>query len=106
MFIDATYEGDLMAKAGVGYHVGREANSVYNETINGVETVRTIHHQFIKNVDPYVTPGDPSSGLLPGIEKDPGEEFSGDRKVQAYNFRMCRHRRAGEPARLGKAREL
>ncbi len=88
MFIDATYEGDLMSKAGVRYHVGREANSVYGEVINGVQVARTIHHQFTKNVDPYVKPGDPSSGLLPGIEKDPGEEFSGDRKVQAYNFRM------------------
>jgi hypothetical protein len=88
MFIDATYEGDLMAKAGVGYHVGREANSVYDEQINGVQVAHTIHHQFVKNVDPYVKPGDPSSGLLPGIEKDPGVELSGDRKVQAYNFRM------------------
>jgi adenylosuccinate lyase len=89
MFIDATYEGDLMAKAGVSYHVGREANSVYNEQLNGVQVARTIHHQFTKKVDPYVKAGDPSSGLLPGIEKDPGEEFSGDKKVQAYNFRMC-----------------
>jgi hypothetical protein len=89
MFIDATYEGDLMAKAGVRYHVGREANKVYGEIINGVQVARTIHHQFTKNVDPYVKPGDPASGLLKGIEKDPGEEFSGDRKVQAYNFRMC-----------------
>jgi hypothetical protein len=88
MFIDATYEGDLMAKAGVSYHVGREANSVYDEKINGVQVAHTIHHQFVKNVDPYVKPGDPSSGLLPGIEKDPGIEFSGDKKVQAYNFRM------------------
>jgi hypothetical protein len=89
MFIDATYEGDLMAKAGVKYHVGREANSVYGEQLNGVQVAHSRSHQFNKNVDPYVKPGDPSSGLLPGIEKDPGEEFSGDRKVQAYNFRMC-----------------
>lgn len=90
MFIDATYEGDLMAKAGVTYHVGREANSVYDETLNGVQVGHSIHHQFTRNVDPYVKPGDPSSGLLPGINPDgPGEEFSGDRKVQAYNFRMC-----------------
>jgi hypothetical protein len=88
MFIDATYEGDLMAKAGVSYHVGREANSVYGETLNGVQVGNSKHHQFIKNVDPYVKPGDPSSGLLPGIETNPGVEFSGDKKVQAYNFRM------------------
>ncbi|MES2597928.1 MAG: FAD-dependent oxidoreductase [Verrucomicrobiota bacterium] len=89
MFIDATYEGDLMAKAGVSYHVGREANQVYDEALNGVQVAHTKSHQFIKQVDPYVKKGDPSSGLLPGIEKDPGVEFSGDKKVQAYNFRMC-----------------
>ncbi|WP_164101373.1 FAD-dependent oxidoreductase [Candidatus Laterigemmans baculatus] len=90
MFIDATYEGDLMAKAGVTYHVGRESNSEYGETLNGVQTGRAIYHQFTKNVDPYIVPGDPSSGVLPGINTEgPGEEFSGDKKVQAYNFRMC-----------------
>jgi hypothetical protein len=90
MFIDTTYEGDLMAKAGVSYHVGREANSVYGETLNGVQVGNSRHHQFIKDVDPYVKPGDPTSGLLPGINPGgPGEEFSGDNKVQAYNFRMC-----------------
>ena len=90
MFIDATYEGDLMAKAGVSYHVGREANSVYGETLNGVQTGNARSHQFKVNVDPYVIPGDPKSGLLHGIQADgPGEEFAGDRRVQAYNFRMC-----------------
>ena len=89
MFIDTTYEGDLLAKAGVSYHVGREANAVYGETINGVQVAHTVSHQFTKKVDPYVKPGDPTSGLLPGINgAGPGEEFSGDRKVQAYNFRM------------------
>ncbi len=90
VFIDSSYEGDLMKLAGVSYHVGREANSVYNETLNGVQVGRSIHHQFTKNVDPYVKPGDKSSGVLPGINVNgPGEEFSGDSKVQAYNFRMC-----------------
>ncbi len=90
MFIDATYEGDLMAKAGVSYAVGREANAMYGETINGVQKAKTIHHQFVKNVDPYVKPGDPSSGVLPGIDPgDIGEDETGDRKLQAYNFRMC-----------------
>jgi len=89
MFIDATYEGDLMAKAGVSYHVGREANATYGETLNGVQVGHSKSHQFKVDVDPYVKPGDPGSGLLPGIEKEPGEEFSGDKKVQAYNFRMC-----------------
>ncbi|MFA6240864.1 MAG: FAD-dependent oxidoreductase, partial [Candidatus Hydrogenedentales bacterium] len=90
MFIDATYEGDLMAKAGVSYHVGREANSVYNETLNGVQTKNAKYHQFDCAIDPYVVAGDPASGLLPGIQEGgPGEEGAGDHRVQAYNFRMC-----------------
>ncbi len=91
MFIDATYEGDLMAAAGVDYHVGREAGSVYGEKWNGVQ-VGVLHHShhFTKPVDPYVTPGDPSSGVLPRISTDdPGEKGEGDKKVQAYCFRMC-----------------
>lgn len=87
-FIDATYEGDLMAKAGVKYFVGREANEVYGETVNGVQ-VRNAH-QFDRAVDPYIVEGDPNSGLLPGINPgDPGEKGSGDKRVQAYNFRLC-----------------
>lgn len=90
MFIDATYEGDLMAKAGVSYHVGRESNATYGETLNGVQTKQAIYHQFECPIDPCVIAGDPGSGLLPGIQEDgPGEEGSGDRRVQAYNFRMC-----------------
>lgn len=90
MFIDATYEGDLLAKAGVSFHVGREANSVYGETINGLQTAGTVHHQFIKQVDPYLKPGDPSSGLLPGVWPAPtGKDGDGDKRIQAYNFRMC-----------------
>jgi hypothetical protein len=88
-FIDATYEGDLMAEAGVSYTVGREGNDVYGETLNGVQTRNAVHHQFQTPVDPYVVPGDPESGLLPGIhEGGPGEEGAGDHRVQAYNFRM------------------
>lgn len=90
MFIDATYEGDVMAKAGCKYHVGREANAVYGETLNGVQVAHSRSHQFIKDVDPYVKPGDPSSGLLPLIQAGPlGQDGDGDRHVQAYNFRMC-----------------
>jgi hypothetical protein len=88
MFIDATYEGDLMAGAGVAYHVGREGNATYGETINGV--FFGDKHQFKVPVDPYVVAGDPASGLLPGIHGgDPGQAGQGDRRVQAYNFRMC-----------------
>ena len=90
MFVDATYEGDLMAKAGVSYHVGREANAVYGETLNGVQTAQARLHQFTRRVDPYRSPGDPASGLLPGVHGgSPGVEGSGDRRVQAYNFRLC-----------------
>jgi ribulose 1,5-bisphosphate synthetase/thiazole synthase len=90
VFIDATYEGDLMAKAGVSYHVGREANVVYGETLNGVQTKHAKYHQFESAIDPYVVAGDPRSGLLPGIHAGgPGAEGSGDRRIQAYCFRMC-----------------
>lgn len=90
MFIDATYEGDLMAKADVSYHVGREPNSQYGETINGLQMAGAKHHQFIKNVDPYVKPGDPSSGLVWGVTPMPkGKDGDGDHRIQAYNFRMC-----------------
>ena len=91
MFIDATYEGDLMAAAGVSYHVGREANSVYDETWNGIQ-VGTLHHGhwFKKPLSPYVVPDDPASGLLPRISPDPpGEKGAGDHRVQAYCYRMC-----------------
>ncbi len=90
VFIDATYEGDLMAEAGVKYHVGREANSVYGETLNGVQTARATKHQFNHKIDPYVVPGDPSSGLLPRVHGDsPGKDGDGDHRVQAYNYRVC-----------------
>ena len=90
IFIDATYEGDLLAMAGVSYHVGREANSVYNETHNGVSLLRKSGgHQFGKPVDPYVVPGDAKSGLLPRISQEPlGSNGDGDGRIQAYNFRM------------------
>jgi len=89
MFIDASYEGDLMAKAGVSYHVGREGNATYDETLNGVRA-ETPYHQFKVAVDPYVKPGAPSSGLLPFIQHgDGGAVGAGDRCVQAYNFRLC-----------------
>jgi hypothetical protein len=90
MFVDATYEGDLMALAGVSYHIGREANKTYGESLNGVQVKRATHHQFIKKVDPYVKPGVPTSGLLPRVHAGPpGREGEGDNRVQAYNFRLC-----------------
>ncbi len=94
MFIDASYEGDLMAKAGVSYHVGREANATYGETINGIRA-QTPKHQFLVDVDPYVKPGNPQSGLLPFIQPgDGGKPGDGDKAVQVYNFRLCMTRTA------------
>ncbi len=91
MFIDATYEGDLMAAAGVSYHVGREANSVYGEKWNGVQTEVFQHgHHFKAKISPYIVANDPKSGLLPEISPEPAGEYgSGDNKIQAYCFRMC-----------------
>lgn len=87
-FIDCTYEGDLMAKSGVSYAVGRESNDVYGETWNGWQT--SVFHQFPDGVDPYVIPGRPESGLLWGIsDNKPHETGSGDGYVQAYNYRIC-----------------
>lgn len=91
-FIDATYEGDLMAMAGVSYAVGRENNSDYDETWNGSQPNHFHYHQFPEgaNVDPYVVKGQPSSGLLPIIDPTgPGEEGKGDKRIQVYCFRMC-----------------
>ncbi len=93
-FIDATYVGDLMAKAGVSYTVGRESNNKYNETINGVQM--RDKHQFPPNnkenyhIDPYIIPGDSTSGLCYGISNENiAPQGSGDKKVQAYNYRLC-----------------
>ena len=99
MFIDATYVGDLMAAAGVTFTVGREPESQYGEDMAGVrrgDTNPRVHYgqkdkdHFVKEVDPYVKPGDPSSGLLPHINKSDGlTNGHGDKKIQAYNYRVC-----------------
>lgn len=85
VFVDATYEGDLMALAGVSYIVGREPNSQYDEAMNGIRLMAPI-----RGVDPFVVPGDSSSGTLPGgvLPRPPGESGQGDRRTQAYNFRL------------------
>ncbi len=88
MFIDCSYEGDLMAKAGISYAVGREPNSRYNETYNGVQLLDK--HQFPDGIDPYKIPGKPESGLVWGISNKPLQpNGSGDASIQAYNFRLC-----------------
>jgi ribulose 1,5-bisphosphate synthetase/thiazole synthase len=102
MFIDATYEGDLMAAAGISYAKGRESNAQYGENLNGVQANDTSltllgtvsangrHHNFVSGVDPWVVKGDKSSGVLPCIDVNgPGQAGAGDHRVQAYCFRMC-----------------
>ena len=90
IFIDATYEGDLMAGAGVSFAVGREANATYGETLNGVQLANTTNHQFTLDIDPYRVPDDPSSGLVPRISAErPASDGTADRKIQAYTYRMC-----------------
>ena len=101
MFIDATYEGDLLATARISYTVGRESNTQYGETLNGIQASKfgttlhgtvsnnSVYHNFIDRVDPYVVKGDSLSGLLPFITKNgPGIEGQGDNGIQAYCFRM------------------
>jgi hypothetical protein len=87
MFIDCSYEGDLMDRAGVAWTVGREANAAYGETINGVQL--RDKHQFTLPVSPYRTAGNPASGLLPGIAATVAPNGTADSRIQAYNFRMC-----------------
>jgi hypothetical protein len=88
MFIDCSYEGDLMAKAGVSYFTGREANADYHETYNGVQFREK--HQFPDGIDPYKVPGHPESGLVWGISPATVEtQGAGDKKIQTYNFRIC-----------------
>jgi hypothetical protein len=94
MFIDATYEGDLMASAGVEYHVGRESSSTYGEKWNGVQT-GILHHRhhfgvLETGISPYVVPGNPSSGVLPRVSTAPAGEYGqADKRIQAYCYRYC-----------------
>ncbi|MDX1983490.1 MAG: FAD-dependent oxidoreductase, partial [Bryobacteraceae bacterium] len=89
MFLDATIEGDLLAKAGVRTVIGREANALYGETRNGIREENT-YRQFTVRVDPYRRPGDPASGVIPTIQDEPlGTPGEGDARIQGYCFRLC-----------------
>ena len=101
IFMDCTYEGDLMAASGVSYTVGRESNSQYGESLNGVQannfnltlqkklSRNGIHHNFIEGVSPYLVKGNPKSGLLPFVSAEkPGVDGQADNKIQAYCYRM------------------
>jgi hypothetical protein len=89
MFIDATYEGDLLPGAKVSFTVGRESNATYDETINGIQSAKAVKNQLPNGIDPYLVPGDASSGLLPGVNPDPGgADGRGDHRFQSYCYRM------------------
>ncbi len=89
-FVDASYEGDLMALAGVGYHVGRESRSTYNESLAGVLGPTIKVRQPKQFFGPKVSPYDDRGNLLPTIQDiSMGEPGQGDHKIQAYNFRTC-----------------
>jgi len=110
MFLDTTYEGDLMARAGVSYTLTREGNAKYGETYNGIHYAekyrpRTDHLLPGENgrvpggqgvwdrdfpLDPYVIKGDTTSGLLPLVrEGEPGNPGAAAPGVQAYCYRLC-----------------
>jgi hypothetical protein len=91
MFIDTSYEGDLMAQAGISYTNGRESNLKYGETLNGVQAASAVKNQLPDGIDPYRIKGDPSSDLLPHVNAYAPTELDGegDSKIQAYCFRMC-----------------
>lgn len=89
MFIDASYEGDLLPGAGIRFTIGREPNATHGETYSGVQTMRARKNQLPDGIDPFATPGDPASGLLPGVEAGPAKpDGTGDKALQAYCFRM------------------
>jgi hypothetical protein len=102
MFIDATYEGDLLAATGVSYHVGREPANAYNESLAGQWqkiSWKNVYQFCRLPISPYVEPNNPKSGLLPEISSEtPGKAGEGDFKVQAYNFRMYLTNKAGKIA--------
>jgi hypothetical protein len=101
IFADASYEGDLMAQAGVGYTWGREGSREFNESLAGVRE-RTPKHQFVVRVSPY----DEQGRLLPEVSPGPaGEPGAADRKVQAYNFRVCMTDRADNRTPFPKPHE-
>lgn len=98
IFIDASYEGDLMAASGIKYFVGRESNKLYHEHHNGNQLGVFDHKHNFKHrkISPYINPKDPNSGILPRISnKDPGKKGEADQRIQAYCFRMCLTKKEG-----------
>lgn len=89
MFVDASYEGDLLPGAGVSFTLGREPNAKYQETVSGIQVARAKKNQLPRGIDPYLIKGDASSGLLPGVNPSAGgADGTGDGRLQAYCYRM------------------
>ena len=87
-FIDGTIEGDLMAFSGVSYSWGREGNAKYGETVGGVINP-TREQQFHVKVDPYNTPGDPTSGTIFGVQNEPvGTHGDPDKSAMGFCLRL------------------
>jgi hypothetical protein len=106
VFVDATLEGDLLVAAGVETTVGREANAKYGETKNGIRA-ETTHAQFQVRVDPYRTPGNPGSGLIPTIQDEPlGTPGAGDGNIQAFCFRLCLTRNPANRIAIAKPKDF
>jgi len=83
VFIDCSYEGDLMARSGVAYTFGREAKSTYGESLAGAQPPMSVYA-----IDPYVKAGDPPSGLLPGLQSTPVAAVGeADKLTMGYGFR-------------------
>lgn len=103
VFIDASYEGDLMASSGVSYRIGREGRDEYGESLAGVRIGeyphdprvdvsldgRTQGHEF-PGIDPYVIKGDPRSGVLSPISAEPiGRQGDPSRFFMGWNFKLA-----------------
>ncbi len=103
VFIDASYEGDLLPGAKVSFALGREANAQYGETVNGTQTGHATKNQLGDGIDPYVVKGDAKSGLLPGVEMPDGKpDGSADERLQAYCYRMVLTSQVKNRKEIGK----
>ena len=106
MFIDATYEGDLLAAAGVSFHVGREAESVYGESLNGIRVAHALKHQFSHDVDPYVVRRSGQWPAPPDLPRAPRHRRRRRQPRAGLQLSHVHHRRAGQPPRVAQASGL
>ncbi|MEY4271591.1 MAG: hypothetical protein RL250_457 [Verrucomicrobiota bacterium] len=101
VFLDTTYEGDLLARAGVSHVAGREANADFGEKLNGIQIgASSSPHNFQWKVDPYVVPGDPKSGVIEGVDGSPyaaEEHGKADKRYQPFCFRVFATKKDPQP---------